>query len=120
MILHFGAVDYQAWVWLNGRRQPERIAGACTFLSMRSSAFRKENELVVKVFDPLDLDQPRGRAILGRSDRMLVHPDHRYLADGLAGAIPEDHLQSCRILPDLDDGSVDFVRPAAPCPPSFR
>jgi beta-galactosidase/beta-glucuronidase len=118
VILHFGAVDYQAWVWLNDRLLGTHRGGHVPFSFDITEALRsKENELVVKVFDPLDLDQPRGKQSWGDPTVCWYTQTTGIWQTVWLEAVPEDHLQSCCILPDLDDGSVTiFVRPSAPCP----
>jgi glycosyl hydrolase family 2 len=53
-ILHFGAVDYFATVWLNGREVGEHEGGYLPFELDVTSVVRQEgpNELVVRVIDP--------------------------------------------------------------------
>ena len=55
-ILHFGAVDYLATVWLNGRQLGEHEGGYLPFELDASAALRLDgpNELVVRVIDPND------------------------------------------------------------------
>jgi hypothetical protein len=53
-LLHFGAVDYHATVWLNGRRVGEHEGGYLPFDFDVTDALRPgaTNELVVRVLDP--------------------------------------------------------------------
>jgi hypothetical protein len=52
-ILHFGAVDYHATVWLNGRLLGEHEGGYLPFeLALSDAARPGANELVVRVIDP--------------------------------------------------------------------
>ena len=54
-ILHFGAVDYHASVWLNGERIGEHEGGYLPFeFDVIDSLREGENELSVKVVDPTD------------------------------------------------------------------
>ncbi len=60
-ILHFGAVDYHATVWLNGQEVGEHEGGYLPFELDVSEALRPgdSNELVVRVLDPgNDADLP--------------------------------------------------------------
>ncbi|MBA9078623.1 glycoside hydrolase family 2 protein [Rufibacter quisquiliarum] len=65
-ILHFGAVDWQATVYLNGKKVGEHKGGSDPFWFDVTKYLRKGNqELVVQVWDPTDSDiQPRGKQIL--------------------------------------------------------
>jgi hypothetical protein len=50
--LHFGAVDYQAWVWVNGQPVGSHIGGSPSFSFEITRCLREgSNELVVHVFD---------------------------------------------------------------------
>ena len=64
LILHFGAVDYRASVWLNGSLVAEH-EGGYTPLSADITDYLAPSgpqQLVVRAFDdPLDLSQPRGK-----------------------------------------------------------
>jgi beta-galactosidase/beta-glucuronidase len=53
-VLHFGAVDYFATVWLNGQQVGEHEGGYLPFELDVSSALRRDgqNELIVRVIDP--------------------------------------------------------------------
>ncbi|HYJ09482.1 MAG TPA: glycoside hydrolase family 2, partial [Polyangiaceae bacterium] len=65
LILHFGAVDYHATVWLNDKRLGEHEGGYAPFSFDITDAVdptRGEQELVVRVEDdPTDLEKPRGK-----------------------------------------------------------
>ena len=61
-ILHFGAVDYEARVWFNGELLGGHSGGHTPFHFIISSHHIKpENEIVVRVYDPLDPAYPRGK-----------------------------------------------------------
>jgi hypothetical protein len=54
-ILHFGAVDYFAQVWLNGRKVGENEGGYLPFeFDVTADLLAGDNELVVRVVDPSD------------------------------------------------------------------
>jgi beta-galactosidase/beta-glucuronidase len=64
ILVHFGAVDYQARVWANGAFITEHYGGHVPFTADVTGAIDKNNtiELVVCAEDdPLDLEQPRGK-----------------------------------------------------------
>jgi len=64
IILHFGAVDYHATVWLNGARLGEHEGGYTPFSFDVTDHLvsGQEQELVVRVEDdPTDLEKPRGK-----------------------------------------------------------
>jgi hypothetical protein len=66
VLLHFGAVDYHARVWLNGVLLGEHRGGHVPFsFDITPYLKEQENEVTVRVFDGLDIDQPRGKQSWG-------------------------------------------------------
>ena len=64
ILLHFGAVDYAATVWLNGSQVASHVGGHSPFSADITDylADGGENLLVVRAIDrPLDVSQPRGK-----------------------------------------------------------
>ena len=66
VLLHFGAVDYRAQVWVNGQLVATHEGGNTPFSADITSAMRRSNDgehvLVVRAEDdPHDLTQPRGK-----------------------------------------------------------
>ena len=63
VLLHFGAVDWKADVWVNDIKVGIHTGGFTPFSFDISSALRKgSNQLTVKVWDPTDDSyQPRGK-----------------------------------------------------------
>jgi len=66
VLLHFGAVDWDAKVWVNGTEVAAHKGGYDPFSADITSSLKKdaENELVVSVFDGSDVGyQPRGKQV---------------------------------------------------------
>lgn len=86
IMIHFGAVDYHAWVFINGQFVGEHVGGHTAF-SFEISDYLKlgENQITVKVFDPSeDEKNSQGKTILARKTSCnLVYQNNRYLADCL-------------------------------------
>ena len=64
LILHFGAVDYQARVWINGQFLGSHEGGYTPFCFDVSSAMNESGEQLITVCaddDPHDLTKPRGK-----------------------------------------------------------
>jgi hypothetical protein len=66
ILLHFGAVDWQAKVWLNGKELGQHEGGYDGFTFDITEALKPsgEQELVMAVWDPTDAGpQPRGKQV---------------------------------------------------------
>lgn len=64
VLLHFGAVDYRARVWVNGQFMVEHEGGHTPFSMDITSVLRPEGQQTVTVWaedDPHDLAKPRGK-----------------------------------------------------------
>ena len=87
ILLHFGAVDWRAQVFVNGTKVTEHCGGYTPFFADITDALQAgDNELVVAVTDPTDAKaQPRGKQSLD-PQIIFLHGSLRHLADGLDGA----------------------------------
>ncbi len=61
VILHFGAVDNHAEVFVNGKKAAQHSGGYLPFSADITELLTKENDLTVKVVDTLDHDYPYGK-----------------------------------------------------------
>jgi hypothetical protein len=107
-LLHFGAVDWDATVWINSRRVGAHRGGYDPFTLDITDALRPagEQELVVSVWDPTDRgDQPRGKqvtepksiwytAVTGIWQTVWIEP------------VPTTYVTGLQIRPDVDAGTV--------------
>ena len=106
-LLHFGAVDWQCSVWVNGKLVGEHTGGYNPFtFNITDVITEDENELVVKVFDPTDAGhQQRGKQI-------LVTKGFWYTAtSGIWQTVWLEPVNRCRIdslrlVPDIDEGII--------------
>ena len=106
-LLHFGAVDWQCSVWVNGKPVGEHTGGYNPFtFNITDVITEGENELVVKVFDPTDAGhQQRGKQI-------LVTKGFWYTAtSGIWQTVWLEPVNRCRIdslrlVPDIDEGVI--------------
>jgi beta-galactosidase/beta-glucuronidase len=121
LLLHFGAVDYRAQVWVNGQLVAQHEGGHTPFSAEIGGALRAEGEqeVVVRAEDrPDDLAQPRGK------QDWELHP-HRIWYHRTTGIwqpvwlepVPHLHIAELRWTPDLDRGLLGLqVRLSAPPP----
>lgn len=65
LLLHFGAVDYRATVWVDGRRAGEHVGGHSPFtLDLTDCIATDAREVAIAVLaedDPQDMHKPRGK-----------------------------------------------------------
>lgn len=105
LLIHFGAVDWHAAVWINGRLAGEHHGGYTPFAIDATKWLREDarQELTVSVWDPTDAGfQPRGKqvrdpngiwytAVTGIWQTIWMEP------------VPEKAIGSLRMVPDIDE-----------------
>ncbi|MEF2277401.1 sugar-binding domain-containing protein [Deinococcus sp. YIM 134068] len=110
VLLHFGAVDYRASVWVNGRLVAEHEGGHTPFTADLSAVLVADETqtLVVRAEDdPSDLAQPRGKQDWEEEPHAIWY--HR--TTGLwqpvwLEYVPGTFIQSLRWTPDVDRGRL--------------
>ncbi|MCC7474221.1 MAG: glycoside hydrolase family 2 [Pirellulales bacterium] len=109
LLLHFGAVDWECRVWVNGKEVGLHTGGYDSFTFDISEAIGNhtgESELVVAVSDPTDTGtQPRGKQVL------KPHGIYYTAVTGIwqtvwLEPVPATHIRSLHIVPDIDRGLV--------------
>lgn len=106
-ILHLGAVDQVARLYLNGKRVGENRGGFNSF-SFDISQFLKngENELVVKVLDATDAgNYPKGKQTLQPSGMYYTSTSGIWQTVWLED-VPEQYISQVQISPDIDNKLV--------------
>ena len=102
VLLHFGAVDQQVTVVLNGRRIGSHEGGYLPFSFDITTTLRpEENELVVLVRDPLDHDYPWGKQRYDRGG-MWYTPVSGIWQTVWLECVPDDAVENLRVEPSLD------------------
>ena len=102
VLLHFGAVNWDSTVWVNGKKLGDHRGGYDGFDFDITDALKPdgEQEIVVSAWNPTDAGtQPRGKQVR-KPGGIFYTPTHRHLADRLARAGAEDgassRSRSCR------------------------
>ncbi|MFC4439947.1 MULTISPECIES: glycoside hydrolase family 2 protein [Natrialbaceae] len=107
VLLRFGAVDYEATVWVNGERVGENRGGYLPFeLDVTDAVVEGENAIVVEVVDPADISEiPHGKQGAPWYQRISG-----IWQDVTLEFVPETRVERLRATPDLDDDSarIDF------------
>jgi beta-galactosidase/beta-glucuronidase len=108
-ILHFGAVDYAARVWVNGIVVAEHEGGHTPFSAditdaLASGGANGEHELVVRTEDdPADLAKPRGKQDWLREPHSIWYPRTSGIWQTVwLEPVPATHLKVLRWTPHFD------------------
>ena len=109
-LLHFGAVDQTADVYVNGKLATTHVGGYTPFsCNITGFLISGENELVVRVRDITDTGwQSRGKQRLKRGG-IWYTPQSGIWQTVWLECVPSLYVTSLRIIPDLDDGSVSVT-----------
>lgn len=110
MLLHFGAVDYRARVWVNGDLVASHEGGHVPFSADITASLKPDAEQVVVVRaedQPLDLTQPRGK-------QDWLPTSHTIWYDRTSGIwqpvwlepVPAVFIEDFQLTPDLVTSSV--------------
>ena len=107
LLLHFGAVDWQCTVWVNGEKIGEHEGGFDPFSFDITDALREgDNEIVLAVWDPTDTGtQPRGKQVLKPHGIWYTAVTGIWQTVWLE-PVPSEHIRSLKIVPDVDTGSA--------------
>jgi beta-galactosidase/beta-glucuronidase len=107
VLLHFGAVDYECIVWINGKRIGSHRGGYLPFAFDITDALADgENELLVSVWDPTDVGlQQRGKQVL-HPKGIWYTPISGIWQTVWLEVVPEVRIESLKLTPDLDNQSL--------------
>ena len=101
VLLHFGAVDQMAEVFLNDKRLGEHAGGYAPFtFDVTEVICKGENCLKVKVTDELNKDYPYGKQCIERGG-MWYTPISGIWQSVWLEQVPETYIESVRMTPDL-------------------
>lgn len=109
VLLHFGAVDWHARIHLNGEQIGEHKGGYDPFsFDITDQLKEGENELVVRVTDPTDTaHQPHGKQFV-EPHGIWYTPVTGIWQTVWMETVPEAHIKSLHITPDLDNKRVQI------------
>ncbi|RYY30429.1 MAG: glycoside hydrolase family 2 [Sphingobacteriaceae bacterium] len=108
ILLHFGAVDYESEVFINGKSLGKHTGGYDPFSFDITSALTKtgEQEIAVRVFDPTDDGgQPRGKQTLRPQGIMYTSTTGIWQTVWLE-PVPKTNIENIKIVPDIDQSVV--------------
>jgi beta-galactosidase/beta-glucuronidase len=108
VLLHFGAVDWQADVYVNGKKVGSHQGGYDPFSFDITSALSnaKQQQLEVRVWDPTDDGpQPRGKQVKRPNGIWYTSVTGIWQTVWLE-TVPVTHIQSTTQIADIDKGQV--------------
>lgn len=108
VLLHFGAVDWQAHVYVNGQDVGTHRGGYDPFSIDITEALKPvgAQEIIVGVFDPTDSgEQPRGKQVHNPTDIWYTAATGIWQTVWLE-PVPLTHIEILMITPDVDQWSV--------------
>lgn len=114
LLLHFGAVDYRARVWVNGQLVAEHEGGQTPFSADITGALRAdraEQVIVVRAEDdPHDLTQPRGKQYWEPESRGIWHSRTTGIWQPVwLEPVAPTHIAALRWTPDAERGAVGLA-----------
>ena len=107
VLLHFGAVDYECNVWINGSHVGSHTGGYLPFtFDITAALMEGENELVVSVWDPTNTG-------LQECGKQNLKPEFIWYT-AVSGiwqtvwleVVPETSIESLKLTPDLDSSKL--------------
>jgi hypothetical protein len=119
VLLHFGAVDWEATVWVNGKKLGTHRGGYDAFHFDITGALqpRAEQELLVDVWDPTDAGtQPRGKQV-NKPGGIYYTPTTGIWQTVWLEPVATAGVETLHIVPDVDGSKVRVTvtgREAAP------
>ena len=107
VLLHFGAVDQVARVFLNGKAVGAHTGGYLPFtLDVTAAVTEGENVLAVEAEDPLDTELPYGKQRRRRGG-MWYTPISGIWQPVWLERVPEDYVRALRLTPGRDQVTVE-------------
>ena len=109
LLLHFGAVDQEAVVLLNGKEAGRHMGGYNAFVVELTALLRETNTLVVRVHDDTDASfHSRGKQS-SRRGGIWYTPQSGIWQTVWLEAVPSRHIRSLRITPLFDESAVEIT-----------
>lgn len=109
--LNFGAVDYRAWVYVNGEKATFHQGGNVPFSAdITDLLIAGENDLTVRVEDPSeDTTIPRGKQYWHEESASIFYTRTTGIWQTVwLEPVAENSIKSIRWTPEIDRGDIDF------------
>ena len=110
ILLHFGAVDWRATVFVNRKKIGEHQGGYTAFsFDITDAVHEGSNEIVVQVYDPTDEG-------IGPHGKQVLHPQNIYYTptSGIwqtvwLESVPTNYISDIKLTPDIDKGVLNIL-----------
>ncbi|KRT15924.1 glycosyl transferase family 2 [Pedobacter ginsenosidimutans] len=108
--INFGAVDYEATVYINGKQVGTHEGGYTEFSFDMTSALKEgQNEIIVKVFDPTDQGVgPHGKQVTS-PENIYYTPSSGIWQTVWMEVVPANSIHNLNITPDIDKSVVNIT-----------
>jgi beta-galactosidase/beta-glucuronidase len=110
LLLHFGAVDYECTVWLNGQQVGHNCGGHTPFeFNIAPYCNIGKNRITMRVLDSQSPSQPRGK----QSTTGMPHDIDYYCTSGIwqtawIEPVPAIRIEKLKMVPSVKDSAVDL------------
>lgn len=103
VLLHFGAVDYQCWVYINGKEVGSHTGGYTAFdMDITEALTSGTNELMIKVYDSTDKGNgPHGKQVLNPAN-IYYTPTSGIWQTVWMEVVPAAYISELKMTPDID------------------
>ncbi|GAB4522021.1 MAG: glycoside hydrolase family 2 TIM barrel-domain containing protein [Anaerolineae bacterium] len=111
VLLHFGAVDYRAWVWVNGVFVTQHEGGHVPFHADITHTLQAgSNRVTVRVEDASgDLEQPRGKQYWERESASIFYTRTTGIWQTVwLEPVQSTSIESFKLIPDIDLGQLEI------------
>ncbi|MEM9830911.1 MAG: sugar-binding domain-containing protein [Bacteroidota bacterium] len=117
LLLHFGAVDWESTVYINGEEVGMHRGGYDPFtFDITEYLERGEQELVVRVWDPTDSEtQPRGKQ-LSNPQGIWYTPVTGIWQTVWLETVSDNYIQRLKTTPDIDRRQIEVAVQSTPLP----
>ncbi|HEX8852397.1 MAG TPA: glycoside hydrolase family 2 TIM barrel-domain containing protein, partial [Pyrinomonadaceae bacterium] len=123
VVLHFGAVDYEARVWVNGEHAGSHRGGNVGFeLDVTDLLKPSGNEVVVRAFDPsTDRTLPRGKQFWQPKSEGIWYTRTTGIWQPVwVESVNASHVGRLRVTPDVDNSQVSVEAVLSRAGPGLR
>ncbi|MDQ0106850.1 hypothetical protein J2T02_001963 [Chitinophaga terrae (ex Kim and Jung 2007)] len=109
-LLHFGAIDYTATIFLNGKEVFKHSGGYQSFtIDISSYLNDSKNELIVKVVDPTDLgSNPHGKQSLQPANIYYTSSSGIWQTVWIE-QVKKNYVKTIRSIPNIDSGIIHIT-----------